>query len=172
MGNEKIKLSALQPNTGQVDGLPTNPRLIKGDKFKKLCDNIRKYPKFLEIRPIVIKSFDRAVIIAGNMRFEALKFIGYKEIPLTWIKTAEDFTPDELRAFTILDNVPFGENDWEILGNEWNEEELADWGMDIPVSFDDSDDNETEKEKDDNLNIKTQIIICPKCEHEFSLKEK
>ena len=149
--SEKIKLSQLQSNIGQINGLPSNPRFIKDARFNKLCENLKKYPKFLEQRPIVIKSWDRPVVIAGNMRFEGLKANGLKEIPKEWIKTAEDFTVEELRAFAILDNVPFGENDWDALGNDWDSEELEKWGV---VSFESEDDPAAEEKAE----LKEEII--------------
>jgi len=33
---------------------PNNPRIIKDEKFKKLCNSIKEFPKMLELRPIVI----------------------------------------------------------------------------------------------------------------------
>ncbi len=38
-------------------------------------------------------------------------------------------TDEEARRFIIADNVGFGEHDWEILANEWDADELADWGL-------------------------------------------
>jgi DNA modification methylase len=130
--SEQVKLSKLQINKGQIEGLPKNPRFIKDERFEKLCANLKKYPKFLEQRPIVIKSWDEPIILGGNMRFQGLKRLGYKEVPQSWIKTADEFTEEELKAFVIIDNVPFGENDWDLLANEWEVDELTDWGLDIP----------------------------------------
>ena len=120
--NEKIKISQIKPND-------KNPRFIKDDKFKKLVANIEKYPNFLEKRPIVIESYENPIILGGNMRFRALKELGYKEIPTNWVVTADSFTDDEKKAFIILDNVGFGEWDFDILANEWDVEELSDWGI-------------------------------------------
>lgn len=66
------------------------------------------------------------------MRLKALKKIGYKDIPDEWVKRADDLTEDEARRFIIADNVGFGEHDWEMLANEWDVEELGEWGLDIP----------------------------------------
>lgn len=66
------------------------------------------------------------------MRLKALKELGYKDIPDTWVKNANDLTEDEQRRFIIADNVGFGEHDWEMLANEWNVDELSEWGLDVP----------------------------------------
>lgn len=120
-----IKLSKIKKN-------PDNPRVIKDDRFALLVENLRKYPKFLEKRPIVIKSWAEPVIIGGNMRFEGLKALEYKEVPEEWIKTADDFSDEELQAFVILDNLPFGEWDFDSLANNFDFETLAALGLDIP----------------------------------------
>jgi len=118
-----IKLSLILPN-------PNNPRLIKDDKFKKLVNSIKEFPKMMELRPMVID--ENNITLGGNMRLKALKELGYKEVPDTWVKKATDLTPEESRRFIIADNIGFGEHDWEMLANEWDVAELSEWGLDIP----------------------------------------
>lgn len=105
---------------------PNNPRLIKDDKFKKLCQSLRDFPEMLELRPIVVNK--DMIILGGNMRYKAAKEIGLKEIPVT----IADLTPEQEREFLIKDNTSGGEWDWEVLANEWNSEELEAWGLDVP----------------------------------------
>lgn len=115
-----MKLSEIKPN-------PNNPRLIKDDKFKKLCQSIKDFPEMLELRPIVVNK--DMIILGGNMRYKAAKEIGLKEIP---VKVADNLTPEQEREFLIKDNTSGGEWDWEVLANEWNSEELEAWGLDVP----------------------------------------
>lgn len=105
---------------------PNNPRLIKDDKFKKLCQSLKDFPEMLNIRPIVVNQ--DMIILGGNMRYKAAKEIGLKEIPVT----IADLTEDQQREFLIKDNTSGGEWDWEVLANEWNSEELEAWGLDVP----------------------------------------
>ena len=119
MKTELIKLSSIKSN-------PNNPRVIKDDKFKKLVQSIQDFPKMLEIRPIVIN--DDNIILGGNMRLKACKEAGLKEVPI--IK-ATDLTEEEQRQFIIKDNKGYGEWDWDMLANEWDNEELNDWGLDV-----------------------------------------
>ena len=116
-----MKLSEIKAN-------PNNPRVIKDDKFAKLVKSIKEFPKMMELRPMVINTDN--IVLGGNMRLKALKELGYKEISDTWVKRAEDLTDEEQRRFIIADNVGFGEHDWEMLANEWNVEELGEWGLD------------------------------------------
>lgn len=120
MKTQLTKLSEIKSN-------PNNPRVIKDDKFKKLVKSIQEFPKMLEIRPIVVNN--DMVVLGGNMRLKACKEAGLKEVPV--IK-ANHLTEEEQRQFIIKDNVGFGEWDWDMLANEWDSQELGDWGMDIP----------------------------------------
>jgi hypothetical protein len=118
-----IKLTTIKSN-------PNNPRVIRDEKFKKLVKSIEEFPKMMALRPMVVN--EEMVVLGGNMRLKALKELGYKEVPDDWVKSAKDLTEDEIRRFIIADNVGFGEHDWEMLANEWNVDELSDWGLDIP----------------------------------------
>jgi DNA modification methylase len=106
---------------------PNNPRIIKDDKYAKLVESIRTFPKMLEIRPIVVNA--DMIVLGGNMRLRACKEAGLKKIPVIM---ADDLTPEQQREFIIKDNVGFGEWDWEMLANEWEAEELDRWGLDVP----------------------------------------
>lgn len=133
---QTVKLSKIKPNPG-------NPRFIKDENFERLVESIRKYPKFLEKRPIVIHSWGDPHIIGGTQRYRALRKIGYKEVPSSWIRTAEDYSPDEVKAFTILDNVSAGQWDFEELANNWDLPELENFGVFIPNLNADDEDDET-----------------------------
>lgn len=120
-----IKLSTIKSN-------PNNPRVIKDDRFAKLVNSIKEFPKMMELRPMVVNADN--IVLGGNMRLKALKEAGYTEVPEAWVKSAESLTEEEQRRFIIADNVGFGEHDWAMLQSEWDVEELSDWGLDIPDS--------------------------------------
>ena len=106
---------------------PNNPRVIKDDKFKKLVQSIKDFPKMLELRSIVIDEDN--VVLGGNMRLRALQELGIKEVPVLY---ANDLTEEQKKEFIIKDNVGFGEWEWDVLANEWDVEKLSEWGLDIP----------------------------------------
>ncbi len=112
---------------GEIKPNPNNPRIIKDDKFKKLVKSIQEFPQMLNIRPIVVN--DDMVVLGGNMRLKACKEAGLKELPI--IK-ASSLTEEQQKEFIIKDNVGFGEWDWESIANEWDTEQLTEWGLDIP----------------------------------------
>ena len=130
MQQQQIKISLLKTNSGQIEGLPKNPRLIKSERFDKLVKSIQEDPEMLELRELIVYPLnDEFVVIAGNMRLSAMKELKYKEAPCKVLDA--DTTVEKLKAYTIKDNVPFGENDWSDLANEWDEQELTDWGLDF-----------------------------------------
>lgn len=144
---------------------PNNPRLIKDDKFKKLVKSIQEFPEMLNIRPIVVNA--DMVILGGNMRYKACVEAGLKTIPVIVV----DLSEDKQKEFLIKDNVSGGEWDWDILANEWNTEELKEWGLDVwqtPVDVDYSilDDDDVSDELDGMLKgVKKAIQIEFENEH-------
>ena len=145
----KVKLTEIIPN-------PNNPRLIKDEKFKQLVKSIKDFPQMLELRPIVVN--DQMVVLGGNMRLKACKEAGLKEVPI--IKASE-LTEEQQREFIIKDNVGFGEWDWSMIANEWDAEQLNEWGLDIP-------DFKVEQEEKEDLSdsIKTDYRIEVICQNE------
>ena len=111
----------------EVKANPNNPRTIKDEKFKKLVESIKGFPQMLSLRPIVVN--DDMVVLGGNMRLKACKEAGLKEVPI--IK-ARELTDEQQKEFIIKDNVGFGDWDWDALANEWDAEQLDEWGLDVP----------------------------------------
>lgn len=119
---EKVKLS------------PYNPRVIKNNKFTKLMKSLMEFPEMLQLRPIVVD--EDMIVLGGNMRLRACMELGLKEVPIV---VAEGLNEEQKKEFVIKDNAAFGEWDWDLLANEWEIQDLSDWGIDIPASYFDSD---------------------------------
>ena len=134
MQTQLVKIKDLKNNTGQVEGLPKNPRILKDDKFIKLKKSLEDDPEMLELREVI--AYDNngeLIVICGNMRLKALKELGIKEVPTKILPT--ETSVEKLKAYTIKDNVSFGDHDWEVLANEWDNNQLEEWGVDL-VGFD------------------------------------
>ncbi len=114
-----MKISDIKPN-------PQNPRTIKDDNFKKLVQSIKDFPEMLDARPLVLNKDN--VILGGNMRFKASKEAGLKEVPVKIV----DWSEEKQREFIIKDNISGGDWDWDQLANEWDVEQLDEWGLDVP----------------------------------------
>jgi len=120
-------MQAIVAKISDVKVNPNNPRLIKDDKFAKLVQSIKDLPQMLAIRPIVVNT--DMIVLGGNMRLKACKEAGLKEVPII---IADNLTEEQQREFLIKDNVSGGEWDWQMLANDWDVEQLNDWGLDIP----------------------------------------
>ena len=116
---ELVKISKVKPNE-------TNPRLIKDSKFNRLVESVKEFPEMLKLRPIVVNK--DMVVLGGNMRLKACKEAGLKDV---WILKADNLTEEQQKEFIVKDNVGFGEWDWDILANQWDNVQLKEWGMDV-----------------------------------------
>ena len=156
---KSVKISDIKSNQN-------NPRLIKDDKFHKLVQSIKEFPKMLEIRPIVVNS--DMIVLGGNMRLKACQEAGLKEIPIIF---ADDLTEEQQREFIIKDNVGFGEWDWEMIANEWESGQLEEWGLDVPefgaeIDYSILDEEDVQDQLNDMTNgVKKAIQIEFEAEH-------
>ncbi|WP_131535507.1 hypothetical protein [Pedobacter nototheniae] len=174
---QSIPTLKIWPNTGQIAGIPKNPRFIRDERFAKLVRSIIDHPEMLELREcLVVEYADEFVAIAGNMRLRAVveassmsedefaliieekqskdnfndwlaaitELRSTKTIPCKIIPRSA--TIEQIKAYMIKDNVGFGSDDYDLLANEWDQDDLLDWGM-ILTSLDGGDDEPEEKEK-------------------------
>ena len=137
-----IKLSELRYNTGQVPGLPRNPRFIRDEKFELICQSLREDPEFLEVREILVYVTENGerVIFAGEMRARGAKEEKFTKVPCKVFPT--ETTPEKLRAYAIKDNTHYGEWDMDEIANEWSDDRLEDWGVGL-WGMDDREDSKT-----------------------------
>ena len=158
-------MNSTEVNLSEIKSNPNNPRIIKDDKFHKLVESIKTFPRMLEIRPIVVNK--DMIVLGGNMRLKACKEAGIKKVHVIF---ADDLTEEQQREFIIKDNVGFGEWDWAMLANEWDYKELDDWGLTMP-NFD------TEKNNDNDIsdsinNIYKIEINCTDEKHQENIYNK
>lgn len=138
--------------TNKISVSLDNPRVIKNDKFLKLKKSIMEFPEMMDIRPIVVD--ENLKVLGGNMRLQACIDLGMQEVPILQIS---NLTDEQKKEFIIKDNASFGEWDWDVLANEWEVQDLSDWGLDIPGAYFD-DDIEPEFDKDElDKNLDTYI---------------
>lgn len=177
MQTELIPLSKLHLNTGQIKDVPKNPRFIKDERFAALKKSIEDDPEMLNLRELV--AYDNngeLVVILGNMRYRAMKELGYKDAPVKVLPPETE--AKKLRAYIQKDNIAFGQNDWDLLGNEWDVAELEDFGLecDFLGGVEDEINKEEEKqkekeEKDYSNNIQEQFSMQLDFENEEELQK-
>ena len=119
----KIKISKIKPLEG-------NPRVIKNAKFGQLVKSIIDFPEMLEKRPLIVRTKgDNYEVLGGNMRLKACKEAGIKEVSCIIV---DEWSEEKQKEFIIKDNLGFGEWDYDILANQWDEVKLIEWGLDLP----------------------------------------
>jgi ParB-like chromosome segregation protein Spo0J len=159
-------------NITDIKTNPKNPRVIKDDKFAKLVQSIKDFPQMLEKRPLVCftDTDKKLVVLGGNMRLKAAKEVGLKELP---VLLADDWNEEQKAQFLIKDNVGFGEWNWDELKEDWNVEQLADWGLDLP-SFEVAESEEDElNDLSDKIKSEFRIeVICKDEEHQENIYNK
>lgn len=145
---QKIDITKLEFNEGQIEGLSKNPRYLKENEYDKLKKSLTDSPEFLEYKPLMVYAMDNGkyVTICGNMRLRValkLREEGHTEfdaIPCVILKT--DTPIEKIKEYAIKDNVQAGNWDWDELANgEWETDDLQDWGVDC--SFLNTDENDT-----------------------------
>ena len=126
----RIALKDLAQNTGQIPGLPANPRQWKKTEVDKIAKSLRETPELFEARPIIVTKYaGKFVILGGNLRYEGCKRNKDKDAPCFIIP---DDTPiDKMKEIIIKDNGSFGEWDFDSLANEWGERPLTDGGAPV-----------------------------------------
>lgn len=110
----------------QVTPNPENPRVIRDDQFQKLVKSLMEFPDMANVRPLVINR--DSVVIGGNMRLRAMNEAGWKNVPVFMV----DWDKAKQQEFIIKDNIGFGEWDWDALANDWDADDLFDWGLNVP----------------------------------------
>ena len=130
MGNTYIELKKLVYNTGQIEGVPRNPRKWTKEDVTALAASIVETPELFEARPLlVVPRGDRFIVVGGNMRLAAARELAMATPPCYEI---QDQSTENLKRMALKDNASFGEWDTVALADEWPDCPLADWGIVLP----------------------------------------
>jgi hypothetical protein len=100
------------------------------------------------------------------MRLKALQHLGFKEIPDTWVRKANELTDEEKRRFIIADNVSGGEWDWGILQADWDLGELEEWGLEATI-----DEKVNKMEDGDEIEVPQSVQLEPPKEYILIMAE-
>lgn len=121
-------------NTGQIAGLPSNPRQWTKAQLDNLKASIEETPELLEARGCIVDYHEgKYVCLGGNMRYAACKALGMSELPCYVVP--EGTTILKKKEIVAKDNGSFGDWDYDALANEWGDLDLAGWGVSIPPEW-------------------------------------
>ena len=126
-----LAINLLDFNKGQLKGLPKNPRFFRDYRYDAMKKSIKESPEMLELRELIVFPYPegRYIVVCGNLRLRACKELGYTELPCKILSPDTDVK--KLREYATKDNVNFGENDLDVMSNEWDKTELSDWGVEF-----------------------------------------
>ncbi|QQR55032.1 DNA modification methylase [Candidatus Peregrinibacteria bacterium] len=147
---KKIPLEIVHIDVEALNPAPYNPRRWDKKAEADLTDSIKRFGL---IDPILVNSATerRNIVIGGHFRLKIAKELGYKEVPVVFIKITEE---ERERELNLRLNRNQGAWDMELLRN-------FDISLLLDVGFDDSDlqhiwDDVIETE-DDNFNVDEEL---------------
>ena len=164
--NTILATSLLDFNKGQLNGLPKNPRFFRDYRYEAMKRSIRESPEMLQLRELIVFPYGdgRYVVVCGNLRLRACRELGYKELPCKVLSPDTDVR--KLREYATKDNVNFGENDMDVMANEWDKSELQDWG----VEFAEEKPKDEFKQRFDSMTDETAVYpLVPKYDEKHEL---
>lgn len=122
MSDIAIKWQQKRVNTNDLKLYDRNPRRISKESFEKLKRSIQEDGYHQRI----VANADLSVI-GGHQRIKALKELGIKEVDVLVPQTQLD--EETFRRILIRDNLQAGEWDFDALANDFEVDELLDWGF-------------------------------------------
>lgn len=125
---QTLPISAVKQNTGQIAGLPSNPRQWTQTDIDRIAKSLEETPELFDARPLIVYPYNgEYIIMGGNLRYEGAKKNGMLNVPVHILP--EDMDVDKLKEIVLKDNGSFGDWDFDALANEWDDLPLADWGI-------------------------------------------
>lgn len=184
MQTERIKLSMLKVNENNprtisnekfeklVDSILVFPNMLSvrpivvDEEYRALGGNMRTDA----LREIGKMSLDAILERLDSMRdyndlpeFDKENLIGFWKAWLSDevvdVVNVNGFSDEEKRQFIIKDNLGYGEWDWDILSNEWDVDQLKDWGVDIPSVWDEPE--EKKETQTETIKLSDRYIVPP-----------
>jgi len=140
-----------------------NPRSLSKDQYKNLKNSITRFGL---VDPIIVNSNEKRknIVIGGHQRLKIAKEMGIVDIPTVEV----NLTLEKERELNIRLNQNTGAWDWDSLANNFDIDDLMNWGFDeIELQCF----NDEEEEKEEKQQASAKMITCPECGHEFTGKK-
>lgn len=154
MAHSEVQVKTYIEKIDKLIANELNPRKINKKAYEALKKSLREFPEMKQLREIVVD--ENLTILGGHQRIYALKDLGYSDVT---VKQVIGLTDKQKREFIIKDNASSGEWDTDIIANQWDIEELNDWGIsNFKLDSIDDFDQKTKEPK---------LIVCPNCAEEF-----
>ena len=130
-----VPANLVEYNEGQIEGVPENYMIRTKEQEAELRKSVEALPEMTVARAAMVFPLNgKYVAIGGNGRVKAQKQLGKELIPV--ILLPQDTPVEKLRRMAMLDNDIKGTVDWEKVAREWNVNELIEWDVALPESWD------------------------------------
>lgn len=128
---KELPIDKVVENIGQIPDVPTNPRRITDEDFELLKKSIKESPEMKNLDEIKVYPYKgQYIAIGGNHRLRAYKDLDWQNV---LCKILPKNTPKEkLCEYIMKENMQYASNDPYKL-QDWNQEQLEDWGVDVPM---------------------------------------
>ena len=85
----------------------------------------------------------------------------WKANPTAPIIKASELSEDERREFVIKDNIGYGDWDMDVLANEWDSQDLDDWGLDVWQDNSAGDNSKSDNSSPANASLNDRFVVPP-----------
>lgn len=131
---QEVKHTVHYVSVDQIEELEDNPRTISREDFERLKTSIKANPDYFEARPLILSDrTGKLVVIAGNQRLRAAKALGQMQVPAVVLS---GLTEEREKEIVIRDNVSNGRWDMDLLANNFDIGDLANWGVNVDIKAD------------------------------------
>lgn len=138
-----------------------NPRQMTGAQNEQLEASLKRFD-LAEIPAINTNN----KILAGHQRLRIMKAIGRGADTIDVRVPDRELTADEENEYLVRSNKNVGEWNWDELANNFEVDDLKDWGFaDVELAI--GDDFNPQSGDDQPRLDEKKPVQCPKCKHEF-----
>lgn len=119
-----------------------NPRELTKKQYENLKESLQKFGM---VEPIVVNSHEdrKNIVIGGHQRLRIWSELGNEMIPCVFVSC----DLEKEKQLNIRLNKNGGQWDWDLLANNFNPEDLVDWGFDPDEVLQDLLDEDEEDEE-------------------------
>lgn len=154
-----VKWSTVKRRISELKDYSKNPRQIGKEEFARLVESIQQDGYHMRL----LINLD-GTIIGGHARKKALLKAGYTNDDEVEVLIPDRMLEgDDFDRVNIRDNLSFGSWDSDILGNNFDPQQLIDWGMPPSVVGQSHYDIDSANEDSDSKIKESKVKVCPHC---------
>jgi len=154
-------MKVIDRNISELIGAEYNPRLINEEALEHLKDSIKRFDA---VEPVLVNMNPNRlnIIISGHQRIKAAKALDMKTFPCVEL----NLSIAKEKELNIRMNKNTGAWDWDALANNFEVEELTDWGFTEDELFGDFEKDKELTDLSDEMEPSLKIEISVESENE------